>query len=179
MPNNRCRPHDAKSTRLSRRQRIRGSAQKLGIFILTTPDNSETKQDTRFKPGQSGNPAGKPKGTRNKATIAVEQLLEGDAEALTRKVIEKAKEGDLMALRLCLDRIAPVKKDTPVVFDLPVLGTASDAAMAASAILEAVAGGDLTPGEGTAVAGLVETFRRTLETEEIESRIKALEAKGR
>jgi hypothetical protein len=60
-----------------------------------------------FEPGKSGNPAGKLKGTRNKTTLAVEALLDGEAETITRKAIELAKEGNLTALRLCLDRIAP------------------------------------------------------------------------
>jgi Family of unknown function (DUF5681) len=60
-----------------------------------------------FEPGQSGNPAGKAKGTRNKVTLAIEALLDGEAEALTRKAIELAKAGDMAALRLCLDRIVP------------------------------------------------------------------------
>ena len=146
-----------------------------------TSENTEKKQgnDTRFQPGVSGNPTGKPKGARNKTTLAVETLFDGEAETLTRKAIELAKEGDMVALRLCLDRIVPAKKDAPVAFELPALESAADAAKAAGAILEAVAIGDLTPSEGTAVAGLVETFRRTLETEEIEDRIRALEMKGR
>ena len=67
--------------------------------------NSEPKQRGGFQPGQSGNPAGKPKGARNKTTLAVEALLDGEAEALTRKAIERALEGDSVALRLCLERI--------------------------------------------------------------------------
>src|SRR5262245_2183572 len=72
-----------------------------------------------FQSGQSGNPAGKPKGTRNRTTLAVEALLDGEAETLTRKAIELAKAGDLAALRVCLDRIAPPRKDRPVLFELP------------------------------------------------------------
>ena len=70
-----------------------------------------------FEPGKSGNPAGKSKGTRNKTTLAVEALLDGEAETLTRKAIELAKAGDLAALRVCLDRIAPPRKDRPVLFE--------------------------------------------------------------
>ena len=131
-----------------------------------------------FSPGESGNPNGKPKGSRNKVTLAVEALLEGDAEALTRKAIEKALDGDMVALRLCLDRIAPAKKDVPVTFALPAMKSAADAVTAAGAILKSVADGGLTPSEGTAIAGLVETYRRALETHEIESRIAALERKN-
>jgi Family of unknown function (DUF5681) len=102
-----------------------------------------------FQPGQSGNPAGKPKSTRNKTTMAVEALLAGEAETLTRKAIELAKAGDLAALRVCLDRIAPPRKDRPVLFELPPVASAADAAKAAAALLEAVAVGDLTPAEAS------------------------------
>ena len=85
------------------------------------------KQDTRFKPGQSGNPAGKPKGLRNRATLALEALLDGEAEELTRKAIELAKGGDMAALRLCLDRIVPPRKDRHVAFPLPAMNAPVDA----------------------------------------------------
>ena len=65
-------------------------------------------------------------GSRNKATLIVEALLDGEAEAIVRKVIERAKKGDLIALRLCLDRIAPPRRDRPVRFTVPELGSAGD-----------------------------------------------------
>src|SRR5580704_6937267 len=85
-------------------------------------ENTAGKQrGTPFKAGRSGNPAGKPKGSRNAATLAMEALLDGESEALTRKAIELAKGGDMAALRLCLDRILPPRKDRPVSFALPVI----------------------------------------------------------
>jgi hypothetical protein len=77
------------------------------------------KQGGRFVKGQSGNPSGRPKGARNTTTVAVETLLDGQAQALTQKAIDLALAGDITALRLCLDRILPVRKDRPVTFDLP------------------------------------------------------------
>ena len=142
---------------------------------MSAENTAEKQRGKPFPKGTSGNPSGKPKGSRNKTTLAIEALFDGEAEALTRKAIEKALEGDMMALRLCLDRIAPAKKDAPVTFSLPAMDSASAAAKAAGAVLEAVAAGDLTPSEGTAIAGLVETYRRTLETQEIEARVAALE----
>ena len=123
----------------------------------------------------AGNP-GKPRGTRHKATQAVLALLDGEAEAITRQAVTMALGGDGAALRLCLERIAPPRRDAPVTFDLPPMQSASDAAKAAGAVLEAVATGDLTPTEGAHIMGLVETFRRTLETSELEARVMALEA---
>jgi len=122
----------------------------------------------------AGNP-GKPKGTRHKATRAALALLDGETEALTRKAVDLALAGDTVALRLCLERIAPPRKDSPVQFDLPRMETARDAATAAGAVLDAVADGELTPTEGAHVMGLIEAFRRTLETTELEARVAALE----
>ncbi|MFT6675934.1 MAG: hypothetical protein ACJAVM_002131 [Sulfitobacter sp.] len=120
--------------------------------------------------------AGKPKGARHRVTLAVEAMLEGQQEALTQTAIDKALEGDVTALRLCIDRIAPIRKDAPVSFELPEIETAEEAANAARAILKAVAEGEVTPLEAASVMAVVEQFRRTLETTEIERRITALEA---
>ena len=129
-----------------------------------------------FVKGRSGNPRGKPRGARHRATIAAESMLDGESEALTRKAIELALEGDGMALRLCLERILPARKDRPLRFTLPPLKSAEDAAAGLSAILEAVASGDLTPGEACDISRLLESFGKMLEGSEIEKRIAALEA---
>ncbi|MCA0943382.1 DUF5681 domain-containing protein [Salipiger pacificus] len=122
----------------------------------------------------AGNP-GKPRGSRHKITRAVADLLDGEAEAITRKAVELALEGDATALRLCLERIAPARKDAPVTFELPAMNSASEAAGAAAAVLAAVADGQLTPAEAASVMGLVDSYRRTLEVTEIERRLAALE----
>ncbi len=85
-----------------------------------TPENTDTIQG-KFKKGQSGNPAGKPIGARHKTTLAVQALLDGEAESLTRKAVELALAGDITALRLCLERIAPARKDYPVVIDIDIV----------------------------------------------------------
>ena len=123
----------------------------------------------------SGN-SGRPKGARNKTTLAIESLLEGQAEALTQTAISKALDGDSMALRLCIERIAPAPKDHPVSFSLPNMNNAIDASKAAGSVLTAVSEGELTPIEATRVMGLIDSYRRTLELTEIEQRLQALEA---
>ena len=130
---------------------------------------------SKFEKGKSGNPAGKPKGTRHRTTIAVEKLLQGEADELTRKAIELALAGDVTALRLCLERIAPARKDAPVNFDMPEMKSAADAAAAVGAILDNVASGHLSPDEARSIAPLIETYRKTLETEDLERRISELE----
>ena len=143
-----------------------------------TDRNSGPIADGRNADGTfaKGNP-GRPKGTRLRVTRAVEELLEGEAERLSRKVVDLALEGDVTALRICMERIAPVRKDAPVNFDLPAIETAHEASEGASAVLRAVSEGDLTPLEGASVMALVDAYRRVLETTELEQRITALEAK--
>ena len=122
----------------------------------------------------TGNP-GRPKGARHKATRAAEALLEGETGALTRAAIEAALGGDVAALRLCLDRVAPARKGAPVSFELGALETTGDLKEATLRLLEAVAAGDLTPEEAQAVGAVIEQARRTFETEELERRIADLE----
>ena len=101
--------------------------------------------------------------------------MDGEAEALTRRAVELALEGDTTALRLCLERIAPPRKDAPVSFSLPEMENAGDALTAINHIVQAVANGEITPREATSLAGLIETFRRTMETEDLERRVTELE----
>jgi len=128
-----------------------------------------------FQPGQSGNPAGKPKGSRNKTTLAMEALLDGEHEAITRKAIELAKDGDGLALRLCIERLLPPRRDRPVEFKLSKLETAADAATALSDILQAVAAGELTPSEAEALGSLVASYSRVIEIADLEERVTRLE----
>ncbi|MBQ0820996.1 hypothetical protein KBI52_12340 [Microvirga sp. HBU67558] len=132
-------------------------------------------KNTRGKPFQAGN-AGRPKGTRNKTTLALEALLDGEAEAITRKAVEMALAGDSVALRMVMDRIMPPRKDRPVMFTLPKLETAGDAVKATAALAEAVANGDITPGEAGELAKLVDGFTKAVELHEIQQRLEKLEA---
>ena len=139
-------------------------------------ENTGKIQGAKFTPGKSGNPAGKPKGARNKTTLAIEALLAGEAEELTRKAIEMAKEGDGPALRMCLDRLAPPRKDSPVCFDLPPIKNVADTVEASSALLSAVAEGDVTPDEAARIMSLLTSHKVLVETGEFERRLEALEA---
>jgi Family of unknown function (DUF5681) len=144
---------------------------------LTAEKTARQQRGRPFKPGQSGNPAGRPKGARNATTLAVEALLDGEAEELTRKAIELGLAGDVTALRVCMDRIVPPRKDRHVAFALPAVKEPADAAKALSAIVAAVANGELTPSEASELTKLVEGFARVLETVNHEERLRILEGK--
>jgi hypothetical protein len=129
----------------------------------------------RFKKGQSGNPNGKPRGCRNASTILFDDLLRDNAKELIEKAIEMAKGGDGPALRLCIDRLAPPRKDRPVWFELPKMNESRDAVKASAAIVEAVASGDLTPSEAAELSKVVDGYARSLQTVEFEQRLSILE----
>jgi hypothetical protein len=121
---------------------------------------------SKFKPGQSGNPAGKPPG---------EELLDGEAEALTRKAVEMAKSGDIQAMRICLDRIAPARKDRYVPIDLPALETAADAVKASAVVVAALSKGNLTPSEASELGKVIGNYVSALTAADFEKRLAQLE----
>ena len=129
----------------------------------------------RFRKGQSGNPAGKKPGTRNKATVAVQTLLHGESDALTRKCVEMALEGDTVAMRLCLERIIPPCKDSPLEIKLPPVTSAAKLSKATAKVVREVAAGNLTPSQGEAMTRLLSHHQKALELSDLDERIKALE----
>ena len=111
-----------------------------------------------FQKGQSGNPGGKRKGTRNAATLAAEALFDGESAALTRKAIAMAKAGDMAAMRLAMERIIAPRRERPLQFELPSLKTAEDAMAALARIAAGVRQGELSDSEARTLIGLVHTF---------------------
>jgi hypothetical protein len=102
-------------------------------------------------------------------------LLDGQAQALTQKAIDLASMGDIPALRICLDRILPARRDRPVTFSLPPIESAQDAAATISAVLAAVAAGDLTPADAGEISKLLETYVKVFEAAELVERVARLE----
>ena len=144
---------------------------------MADAENAAGKQRGRpFRKGRSGNPSGKAKGTRHKATMAVQALLEGEAEALTRKCVDLAKAGDTTALRLCMERLAPAMKSRAVHLSMPSIETAADVLKAQTAAIRAMASGEITPDEAATIAGVIETKRKAIETADLEQRLTAVEA---
>jgi hypothetical protein len=129
-----------------------------------------------FQKGECGNPAGRPRGSRNRATLLMEGLLADDAEAIGRKAIEMAKQGDMSAIRLCMDRLSPARKGQPVAFELPPLDKPADSVAAAAEIVAGVAAGELTPSEGADLAKVVEVYVRAIATNAFDERLTKLEA---
>lgn len=128
-----------------------------------------------FKKGQSGNPSGRPKGSRHPAYAVLDAIGQERAEKIVESVANAATAGDMRAAEIILKRAWPERKGRPLSIDLPLVGRAQDVPKATAAIIAAVTGGAITPEEGQALSSLVESHRKAIETNELEERIKALE----
>lgn len=120
---------------------------------LGTPHRNGRGQ---FPKGSSGNRKGRPKGSRNEATVLAEQLLDGEAEEITRVCIKLAKEGDRTALRMVMERLLPRRRGRPIQIDLPKIETVADLDKAYDIVIEAIGNGDISPDEATVLLPLLE-----------------------
>ena len=129
----------------------------------------------KYKKGESGNPTGRPKGSLNKTTLIVQKLLASEAEEITRQVIEIAKEGDLQACKLILERLVPPAKDGPVEIKLPEISRVEDILKGFTEVSKGLATGMLTPTQAKTVGDILEQHRKSIESRELEQRIEQLE----
>lgn len=131
------------------------------------------KKDTKWKPGQSGNPKGKPKGVGS-----VQKLREEIGEqipAIINQLLAAAKNGDVQAARLLLERVLPPLKAVEQASPL----TLSDGSLTEQgrAVLAAVGAGELAPGQGAQLITAIGSLARVSEIDEIAARLAALEEK--
>ena len=140
-------------------------------------DNTGGRQRGRPWPkGTSGNPKGPGTGSRNRASLLLDRMAEGEAEAVLASVLAAAKRGDMAAGKVLLDRIWPVRRGRPVRLELPEMRTAADLVAALGAVVAAVADATLTAEEAQSVAAVLEVQRKAVETADLERRVAALEA---
>jgi hypothetical protein len=137
---------------------------------------SATTTTGQFKKGSSGNPTGRPAGSRNKSTMACEELLEGMAEKLTQKAAEMALEGNVYAMRLCLERIIPARKERCITLESRPVESVKDLPLQCQDIVRAVTEGRITPGEGESLFNILSGHAQIIKSMEYDQRLAALEA---
>jgi hypothetical protein len=130
----------------------------------------------QFPKGQSGNPAGRPRGSRNKKTILFQQMLDDHGEAIVEKAIQMALAGNPSLLRTCMDRIVPKRTHEPVPCELPPITKASDAVAAMGEITDSVGAGDLAPAEAAGLAKVVAAYVAAVFTHGLDERLTKVEA---
>lgn len=145
-------------------------------LIETSPENAGKMQASgKFQKGQSGNPNGKAKGTKNRATIAAEQLLQNNLDNICLRLIEEALTGNMLAIKLVLDRVLPSRRDRAIDIKLPKLQTIEDALKTMTTIIEAMGNGKITPSEGESMSRVIDAFLKVIQGYELEKRVRALE----
>lgn len=131
------------------------------------------KKDTKWKPGQSGNPKGKPKGSGELQKLR--EAISLHVPGIIRQLVEAARGGDVQAARLLLERVLPPMKAVEQAAPL----TLPDGSLTEQgrAVLEAVGAGELAPGQGAQLITAIGTLARVAEIDELEQRIRNLEEK--
>jgi hypothetical protein len=142
---------------------------------LNAPLGAPAANPGQFKKVQSGNPAGRPRGARNRATLMIAALLDEEGPRLMREAIDRALDGDSLLLRCCVTRMVPVPRGRPVELDLAEGSAAGDVLASLTATVRAMAEGTISPLEAADVAEVLEGQRRAVETGDLERRLTRLE----
>src|ERR1700745_2080091 len=110
---------------------------------MLLPRKHQRSSPMRFQPGQSGNPGGRPAGSRNKKTIAAQAVMEERAEEMATNLLDRAKNGEPAAMRLCMEQLVPTGRNRRVAIELPVVKTPEDAELALTVVTDELAAGNL------------------------------------
>src|SRR5215470_6490051 len=117
----------------------------------------------KFQPGHSGNPVGRPPGSLNKKTLAAQAMFEEHAEEIAQNLMDRAKNGEPTAMRLCMDRVAPTGLNRRIAINLPMVKTPQDAEAALTVVLAEFADGKLSINEFSALMTAVDRMVRLAE----------------
>lgn len=142
-----------------------------------TGEIQEDSKSTRFQKGKSGNPKGKPKGARNRSTLAAEQFLEASLEGVCRTIEQEALQGNMLAAKMILDRFLPTRKDRILKIDFPEIQDIEDILKALRSIVNAVGSGEISPSEGESLSKTLDMYVKAMETHQLESRLSQLESR--
>lgn len=137
----------------------------------------EKQVRSRFQKGCSGNPKGRPKGSIGQAALLAKNILDENVTVICNRLVDEAKNGNIQAIRLILDRILPVRKELPMKIDLPEIKCAQDVLTAITIITRAIAEGHITVSEGEALCKIIDINLKTFELHDFQIRLEQLEVK--
>jgi len=127
----------------------------------------------RFMPGTSGNPGGRPRRER-----VIGEMLDRMTPEVLARCFQVAMADSTADRKLILDRGAPVPRGGSTTMDLGPLGTLADCQRAVQRVADAMGAGEIAPADTGPLLALIETARRTVETNDLAERLAALEARA-
>lgn len=145
----------------------------MGLQLINAPMKTLPKNHALWKPGQSGNPKGRPRGALN-PTTRLRKLI--DVEPILKKLQKAAEKGDVQAARTLLERALPVRRPTAEPVELPALESAGTLTEKGHAVLDAIAAGTLPPDLGAQLVTALGGLAKIVEIDELAARVAALEA---
>jgi hypothetical protein len=131
-----------------------------------------------FQAGESGNPNGRPKGSRNRTTSVLRALIGNEAEDIIRVLVEAARNGNVSAAKVLLDRILPPARTGTGDVSLP-LTSEQPVTVAVDELIRAVSAGEVAPSDAAVIATLLRTRAELTDLAELERRLAHLEAELR
>lgn len=131
----------------------------------------------RFEPGQSGNPRGKIRGTKNKLTLALEDRANEYGDVLSKKLYQLAAKGNVQAIRLVYENTVPKPKEAPILFPLPKPTTSLEIPGATAAVLVGATTGELTLSDAQKLMGLIKCHEESIDRNVLVARMNELEAR--
>lgn len=143
--------------------------------VRPKPESSPSQPPVRGRPFKPGNP-GRPPGSKNKTTKMLEELFEGEAEDLIRKMIELAKAGNPRCLEYCLDRLLPQRRSEPINLELPNIASVQDIAAAKAAVVRAVSNGAITPEQASHVTRQLDSYAEAITAGDVAVRLERVES---
>jgi hypothetical protein len=143
--------------------------------VRPKPESSPSEPPVRGRPFKPGNP-GRPPGSKNKTTKMLEELFEGEAEDLTRKIIELALAGNVRCLEYCVDRLLPRRRGEPINLELPKISRVKDIPAAVAVVVGAVSNGTITPEQASHVSRLLDSFANAITLNDVAARLENVES---
>lgn len=135
----------------------------------------DTSKKVRGRPFQRGNP-GRPRGSKNRTTLLVEQLVAGEAANLTRRILELALQGNVKCLQICFERLSPRRNGRPIDFSLPAISNMHDIVKATAEVATAVNNGNLTAEEAGQLVHVLDSYSKVFMAHDFAMRLETLES---
>ncbi len=123
-----------------------------------------------YKIGESGNKKGRPAG--KSPAILLRQAITGAMPSIIKMLVDAAKEGDIQAAKVLIDRVCPVLRPQAMSVDLPAGGSLADKG---NRIIKSMMAGELAPDVGSQLLSALHVQAGTIDMTDVAQRLERIE----